>query len=333
MPPTREGSKQAGMHFTGPLAGVFNSVLQKFGVKTAERKAPGALKQGGPNGADRRVQTQGVPLHIQLWLGARLPFVAFVLILGFFTYMYHISPIVPWITVFIALDFAVIVCWPPKMIGTKRRSFWDWGPIYSWMFAVGAAILFGLLNYGIIESWINTAFLREYKDVKPNTNPVAVSDAGVLTFEKGTVLDTSSAAGYKFWFYKYCAAPIVGPDPQAFPVTFWAVGVGCCGSRGDFTCDSAADKSTQSGMPLRIHNLGPEITRNYNHAIRMSAAANDLEVAKETVFVMWQKDPKAMGKWTWWISTTIFLTLTLVALCACCACQSGLMHISVMQQQ
>lgn len=318
------------MHFTGPLSSLGNSLLQRFGVKTAERD--GAGPEAGQAG-ERKLQAQGVPLNVQLWLGARLPFVAFVSILGFFTYMYHISPIVPWLTVFLALDFAIIVCWPAKMIGTKRRSFWDWGPMYSWAFAVGCAVLFGLLNYGILESWINTAFLREYKNVLPNADPVAVSDAGVLSFAEGTVLDTSKAAGYKYWFYNYCAAPVVGAEPGAFPVTFWAVGVGCCGSRGDFTCDSAADTSARSAMPLRAYNLGPEITEHYQHAIRMSAAANDLEVAKETVFVMWQKDPIAFGKWTWWISTCIFLSLTLVALCACCACQSGLMHISVMQQQ
>lgn len=330
MPPRgREPSKQAGMHFTGPLSSLGNSLLQRFGVKQATSRAGG----GGADGEPPKLESQTVPLSVQLWLGARLPFVAFVSIFGCFTYMYHISPIVPWLAVFLSLDFAIIVCWPPKMIGTKRRSFWDWGPMYSWFFAVGCAVLFGLLNYGLLESWINTAFLREYKNVLPNADPVAVSDAGVLTFAEGTILDTSSAAGYKFWFYNYCAAPVVGKDPAAFPVTFWAVGIGCCSSRGEFICDSAADKSARSGMPLRPYNLGPEITEHYNNAIKMSAAANDLEVAKETVFVMWQKDPKAVGKWVWWLSTSIFLSMTMIALCACCACQSGLMHISVMQQQ
>jgi len=330
---SRDPSKRAGMHFTGPLSGLGNSILQRFGVKTAEGR-PGNPSSAWGEGADRRaLVAQGMPLSVQLWLGARLPFVAFTSILGFFTYMYHISPIVPWLLVFLALDFAIIVCWPPKMIGQKKRSFWDWGPMYSWILAVGCGICFGLGNYGILESWVNTAFLREYTNVLPNASPMAVNDAGVIKFAPGTVVDTSMSAGYKFWFYNYCAAPIVGADPGATPVTFWAVGIGCCGSRGDFICDSAGDKSAQAAMPLRPHNLGPEITEHYQHAIRMSAAANDLEVAKETVFVMWHKDPKGIGKYTWWLATSIFLGLTMTGLCACCACQSGLMHISVMQQQ
>jgi len=324
--PARTGQR-AGFNFTGPLSGLGNSMLQRFGIKTAERDASVAdtAKVAG-------VDATGVPLSVQLWLGARLPFAAFVVIVGLFTYMYHISPIIPWLIVFFSLDFAIIVCWPPKQIGAKRRGFWDWGPMYSWFIAVGCAVCFVLLNYGILESWINTAFLREYKDVSPTADPLAVSDAGILQFAKGTKLDTSASAGFKFWFYNYCAAPVVGENPQDAPITFWAVGVGCCSSRGEFTCDSAMDKSAVSGMPLRPHNLGPEIVGHYNNAIRMAAAANDLEVAKEPVFVLWHKDPKAVGKWTWWLSTMIFISLTLVALCACCACQSGLMHISVMQQ-
>jgi len=279
-----------------------------------------------------KLEVKGVALPILLWMGARLPFAACVLIMGTFTYMYHILPILPWLLVFLSFDFAIIVCWPPKKIGTKQRSFWDWGPMLSWFVAIAFAVAFGLLNYGIIERWINTAFLREYKNVSPTEDPVAVADAGVLTFAKGTRLDTESSAGYKFWFYNYCAAPVVGPNPSAAPVTFWAVGVGCCASRGEFTCDSAGDPSAQSAMPLRPHNLGPEITSHYNHAIKMSAAANDLEVAKEPVFVTWQADPKAAGKLAWWTSTLLFFGFIGISLCACCGCQSGLMHISLMQQ-
>jgi hypothetical protein len=325
----RNGNR-AGFNFTGPLSGLGNSILQRFGVKTAERNFTNLAGEPGKAPAQ---EAHGIPYEVQAWLGARLPFAAFVTIVGFFTYMYHISPIMPWLLVFFSLDFAIIVCWPPKQIGTKRRSFWDWGPMYSWFFAVGMAVCCGLLNYGLLESWINTAFLREYKDVQPTADPMSVSDAGVLTFAKGTHLDTSASAGFKFWFYNYCAAPIVGNDPQAAPITFWAVGVGCCKSRGEFTCDSASDKSAISGMPLRPHNLGPEITSHYDHAIRMSAAANDLEVSKDHVFVVWHKDPKGVGKSTWWLATTIFLILTLIAMCAYCGCNSALIHIDTMQRR
>lgn len=311
---------RASLNFTGPLSAIGNRL---FGTKKKEEEEKPKLPPPKP---------KAVALPVLLWLGARLPFAAFVTIVGMFTYMYHILPILPWLLVFVSIDFALLVCWPPRQIGEKRRGFWDWSPMVSWALAIGCAVGCGLINYGIIESWINTAFLREYSNVQPTTLAAKVLDAGVLSFTADTQLAVQSAAGYKFWFYNYCAAPIVGPDPTAAPITFWAVGVGCCGKRGEFVCDSAEDLSAQSGMPLRPHNLGPEITSHYNNAIRMSAAANDLEVAKETVFVVWHKDPKAVGKFAWWLATGLFLLFTMVALCACCACQSGYMHTTLMQK-
>lgn len=331
--PEDQVKRRAGFNFTGPLSGFANSILQRFGVKAAGGQAI------NPKTGKRSVvtvQANVMPISIQLWLGARLPFAAFVTILVCFTYVYHIVPIVPWLLVLFGITFAMVVCWPPKKIhsgGHKiRRSFSDWAPMYSWAFALSCGVFLGHINHGLLDSWISTTFLHVYKDVQPSIDPMAVSDAGALTFSPGTRLDTSSGAGFKFWFYNYCAAPIVSGDAQAAPINFWAVGVGCCKSRGDFTCGAAADKAARSGIPLRPHNLGTEITDHYHHAIRMSAAANKLEVGKEPVFVVWHADPIKAGKTMWWTSTVLLLILTVIALCSCCACQSGLMHISVMQQ-
>lgn len=325
------GKRSAGFNFTGPLAGVGNSMLSRFGIKAAVQEREVAKKQTEvlKPGVARKV-----PLPMLLWLGARLPFGAFVLILAMFTFAYHLLPLVPWMLCFLFSVFATVVCYPAKEIHNRRRNFWDWGPMYSWILAVGLGMTFGLINYSILESWINTTFLVEVTGVKANANPVALMDAGILTFAEDAMLNTSAGAGYKFWLSNYCAAPIVNTD-DAFgaPITFWAVGLDCCGGRGAFTCDSAQDKSTHKAVPLRPYTIGPEITAHYNAAIKMAAAANNFEIAKETVFVNWHKDPKAVGKWCWWFCTMNFIALTLVALCACCACQSGLTHISVMQQQ
>lgn len=328
----RKGSQNPGgeakINFTGALAGPGNGFLSMLGVRPVNQRQPSPRTAGeyvpgvSPRGEDPYFVT----------LGARLPFVAFVSIVGTFTYVYHMAPIVPWLLVFLSLDFAIIVCWPSKMMGTHHRTSADWGRMYAWLIATILAVIAGLLNYGVIESWINTAFLREYSDVHPNVNPAAIVDAGVLHFAKETTLDTAAGAGYKFWFSNYCAAPVVGADPTAAPITFWAVGIGCCNSRGEFVCDSAQDSTARSAMPLRPYNIGPEITSHYQKAIQMSAAANDLEVSKETVFVVWHKDPIGVGKRTWWISTGIFFALILVALCACTTWSSGLQHMSVTQR-
>lgn len=317
------------MNFTGPLSGL-NGFLRLAGVNKAEREVRMSPELGKE--PIQEPQTNGMPLSTLLWLGARLPFAAFIIILVLFTYVYHISPIVPWLAVFFSLNIAIFVTWPPKEIGGKSRTVWDWASMWSWLFAVGFAVGLGLVNYNIIEAWVNTAFLREYKDVLPSADPMTVIDGGILNFASGTRLDVEKSAGYKFWLYNYCAAPIVGKDPFAAPVTFWAVGVGCCSSRGEFTCNSAEDKDAKSAMPLRAVNLGPEITAHYNSAIRMSAAANDLDVSREHVFVAWHKEPHKVGDGAWWLATMLFIVLSLVAFCSCITCQSAITHMSYMQQ-
>lgn len=322
---------RAGINFTGPLAGLGNRILQRFGVKSAERN-PQREAFVAKSGSSAHLHAHVMPLTMQLWIGARLPFGAFVLILAMFTYMYHIAPIVPWLLSFFSITFAVVVCWPPKHVGQKPRGMWDWGPMCSWFIAVSFGVGLGLLNYGVLESWINTTFLREYKGLRANTDPRSVADAGILTFADNVRLDTTMSAGYKFWFYNYCAAPVVAEDPTSVPIHFWAVGVGCCKGRAVFTCDSAGDATAKSGVPLRKYNIAPETADHYMHAIRMAAASNDLQVAKDVVFVTWHKDPRTVGGDVWWFCTVIFISLIFVGLCACCGCQSGLTHMNVMQQ-
>jgi hypothetical protein len=298
---------KAGLNLTGNFAG-FNHVLSWAGVNKAERVPPEERAEKAMKEEHRNVNTK-------LWLGARLPAVVFIVILGAFTYTYHISPAVPWLCVFFAVDFAIIVTWPPKMIMGRRRTINDWSDMATWIAAVFLSTCIGLTNYAVLEYWVNTSFLREYNNVQATSDPVAVQDGGVLNFAAGTKLDVDSAAGYKFWLNRYCAAPIVKDDPPLSPVSFWAVGIGCCKSRGDFTCDSAEDSSAQAAMPLRPHNLPPEVVKHYDRAIAMSAAASGIEVSKNKMFVLWQKDPHAVGKQAWWICSIVFLVLSLMALC------------------
>lgn len=270
-------------------------------------------------------------------LGARVPFLFFVLIMGLFTYAYHLNPIVPWFVVAVCFDFAVIATWPPPS-SMQPRTHWDWFPMVSCLFAVGMAVLCGLLNFATFEAWVHVNFLQEFKDVVPTMNPASVSDAGILNFAAGTVLDVGSAAGYRVWPYDYCAAPIVDGEETSLnnPVTFWAVGIGCCSSRGEFTCDSADDKQAHKGIRLESHMLGyfmgHEVKDNYEKAIRMAAAAYSIDAADAPVLVAWHQDPGTVASRSWWSSTITFSTLVLVALCCCMSCQTTLTQVTLMQK-
>jgi len=316
------------MNFVGPLSSWANWAVGRDG-------------SSNPSPLDAPLKKPEAPvmsLSMQLWFGARLPFCAFIIIAGAFTYTYHAFPILPWFLVVLALDFALLVTWPAKEIGTARRKAWDWAPMASWILAVSCAIGFGLSNYAVIEGWVNTTFLKEYNSVNFDTDPRSVRDAGVLNFAIDTALDTTKSAGYKFWLDKYCAAPVVKRgDSTAAPVGFWAVGLGCCENRGGFSCGDAGISGANSGVPVRHQKFGvfhtaPEKEAAYHSAVKMAAAAHGLEVANEVVFVTWAKDAHSVGTAAWWSATTFFFAMTLFGLCACMGCQAGFTHISAMQR-
>lgn len=271
-----------------------------------------------------------------LTLGARAPFVIFVLIVGLFTYGYHLNPLVPWFVVVICFDFAVVATWPPPS-SMQPRTHWDWFPMASCLFAVGMGVFCGLVNFTNIEAWVHVNFLQEFKDVLPTMNSATVSDAGVLNFAQGTKLDVESSAGYRVWPYDYCAAPIVGEDGSSnSPVTFWAVGVGCCKSRGDFTCDSAEDKEARKGIRLETHMLGQfvghEVKENYEKAIKMAAAAYSMDAVDNPVLVAWHQNPGKVASRSWWMATIVFTIMIFVSLCCCMSCQSCLTQVRMMQK-
>lgn len=254
-------------------------------------------------------------------LGAQLPFVLFTGILFLFTYWHHKVPFAPWLVAILGADIVATLAWPPASAGRSRQ---EWFPLLACFMAIGMGILFGNLNCVHLEPWLHAQFLREHSDVLPSSDPLAFADAGILHFAEGTVLDTESSAGYRVWPYTYCAAPIVSRNQSSGPIGFWAVGIGCCDARGGFTCDDAEDSSVRSGLRTETHMLGHSVGHdvgdNFERAIRMAAAAHDMEAAHKPVLVVWDKNPESLGTKSWWITTVIFALLTLVALAFSMCC-------------
>jgi len=259
--------------------------------------------------------------HKAIVLGAYMPTVFFVVLVTLFTYAYAFSPIAPWAIAVLSADIAIVRCWPPAL-GQKGRNRWDWSPMFICIFAVGAGVSLGLVNYSNIEAWIHATYLNEYKEVTASTSPEAVADAGVLKFASGTSVDVASSAGYRAWPYTYCAAPIVGQDSPEDPVGFWAVGVNCCNSRGGFDCDSTPDKEARHGIRLDSHRLdhiyGRNVKENFLRAVDMSAAANGLVAAKSPALVAWHKSAADVASASWWTATFV-LMLSAASALACCS--------------
>jgi len=85
-------------------------------------------------------------------------------------------------------------------------------------------------------------------------------------------------------------------EPQR--IEFWAVGLDCCDSRGNFNCDGGQDKSAHAGAIVKekIHGETPAYRSHYHKAIAMSAAVRGVADPEQehVVFIRWGKDPKAL---------------------------------------
>lgn len=125
---------------------------------------------------------------------------------------------------------------------------------------------------------------RVYHNVVPSENAAAMADAGRLVFAPEAWVDTSKAAGYSPQSGdRYCAAPIRGlEEPRR--VEFWAVGRGCCGELGTFTCGaalgSAPNNSTASSQDDSGGEHGGVIVFD-NHGIFGTSDKDQYAIARE----------------------------------------------------
>lgn len=268
-------------------------------------------------------------------LGVYLPCYLFVMILTLFTYVYHRAPAVPWMAVVLGADIVVVTLWPSAH-HWPGRGRWDWFPLISGLCAIGLATWLGLINYSTMELWVHAKHLHSYDNVNPTSDTNLVGDAGLITFAPGSELDISSSAGFKAWPYTYCAAPIVsagssgtaqqtspsgGSISAPQPLGFWAVGIDCCNSAGDFWCDDAKNSDARSGLRVTTHWIGQaaghDVLENYGRAARKAAAMQGTQVAQTQVFLLWHKHPNSVAIRRWWAATGLYGGLV-VASIGCC---------------
>lgn len=301
-----------------------------FGHHAGTPRRPPEL--GGLTAAIKREGRQA--LKSTVLLGAHLPFFYFVLLLSLFTYSYHSSPVLAWFAAVLSTDLSIVGAWPQVTTRPGGRDRWDWLPMVLSLFAVGCGVFLGIFSNHMMEPWLHARFLDHYDEVLPSSNPSAVFDAGVIRFAEGTRLDVYSSVGYKVWPHTYCAAPIVGDSSDA-PVGFWAVGMNCCGSRGDFWCDDAESADAHSGLRIESHALGKSAghsTRdNFEKAVKMAGAVYNLEIPETQILVQWYKHPQSVAYKSWWFASLFFVVMLLISVCWCLGMQHVLIQMKRLQ--
>lgn len=212
-------------------------------------------------------------------------------LLASFSFAYHWVPGLPWLQV-------LLFCVWGLYLGTynadylRGRTLADWLPISMCGLALAFGTMLGLYNYWYhTEAYAVYVTNRAYTNVLPSEPAAAHADAGKLVFSDSARVDTSRSVGFMDRSV-YCAAPILDESPSA-TVGFWAVGLDCCGARGSFWCDQAAEKTARSGVVFLDQGLFWSHRESYMKAVRQAAAVYGFVPEQEPIFVRWVKDPVA----------------------------------------
>lgn len=135
-----------------------------------------------------------------------------------------------------------------------------------------------------------------YYNVMPSVHTGSLQDASFVSFSADASVDITRGVGYVSG-QKYCAAPIT--SAQTFSssefVNFWAVGTGCCASRGLFQCGDVGNTSLHSGLVLKnvVAALNPEYD-NYMDAVHMAVDTYDIQTPEEPMLIIWGMEPSQM---------------------------------------
>lgn len=247
-----------------------------------------------------------------LTLGFVVPFVSFLVVLISWPFGFFFLPQLVY-----ALSAAPVIIAIMLLSVNKYRQH----GIFL-LFVVSIGVYVGRMNYyrNGFQYFANEAG-RVYTNVLSTEHAEAHSDAGKMYFHNSAILDRSMSHGYLLHGTTYCAAPIKLPgssNAAQRTAEFWAVGLNCCGDKGDdFECDDAKEKEAHGGIVFRDRGprwmVMPSPYDHYNVAVKAAAETNNLITPERPIFVRWSKDPVALQEK--YLGAAIGITV-LSAICA-----------------
>jgi len=152
----------------------------------------------------------------------------------------------------------------------------------------------GDCNYSLYQRpFYDIDGLNTYPQVDPSKfRGQQLMDAGRIVFTKDARLDLHRSMGFKNQD-TYCVAPItVGNENVTFKVLpsydFWAVGLNCCGDRGDFHCGAYNNPNAHAGLRL----MRDDQRGFFRLAVQQAESAFNIK-SVHPVFVHFMQDPVA----------------------------------------
>mmetsp|Transcript_3728 Transcript_3728/g.8651 ORF Transcript_3728/g.8651 Transcript_3728/m.8651 type:complete len:279 (-) Transcript_3728:135-971(-) len=219
-----------------------------------------------------------------------LPWFVFALILCLFVFVYdEFAPLV-WSLLTVSLLWAVL------LIGTGASRT-------SWHLALGMFMIAAVAVGVPIGLFIARTHMRDYwrldsgamyRELDPSESSALHSDATIIEFRKGSTVDVQRSVGYMRAGRVYCVAPVMSKNPGRPHVQYWAAGVNCCKTRGEFKCNDSGNPKARSGLTIDDRD------GSFSNAVRMAGSVHDIELADtEPVLVTWTDNALAYKKGLW----------------------------------
>lgn len=206
---------------------------------------------------------------------------------------------------------------PPVLL--MLTTFFTWqhykagntSEVFLGLFCV-IAVLIGLLVGAAAMSKYLTEYYRlgrgaSYFGVIPSEPAAGKLDGTTFEFTSTTAVDVSRAYGFvdvhSVPAITYCVAPI--SDSQVSSGTriqYWATGINCCQSRGDFHCGSADMLDVHAAI---VHAESVQKSSGYDSAVKGALSAYGLTSGDHYLLLQWTKNPYEYRAKLWSNSITL----------------------------
>jgi len=244
-----------------------------------------------------------------MWDGGALPFMAFAVITGLFSFTYHMAPLVSWVIALLAFGALVNVL-PPY---PTRAQFVDWVPMGSLTMSIVFGIVIGGLNFDYhMYPFFVYAFHTSYGNVLPSEGAAAHADAGKIIWAASARVDHTRAVGFK-GLHTYCVAPVLD-DSDMSKIGFWAAGFDCCGARGSFWCDEAGYPMAYGAVPLKESKIVGLDHTGFEKAIKLAEASFNIHAEKDPLLVRWVTNPVAYQWHVLYLGVGTYVMSVMIAL-------------------
>lgn len=220
------------------------------------------------------------------------PIPLFLIISIGFAFLWKVMSFIPVAFVILGLLRTITVGARGNDISDSQTKSGLWLQSLACLLAVVLGTATGIFAYEhFMRTFYNLAYGREYQNVVASSPAAAYADAGKLYFADTSTVDLSKALGYKRE-HTYCVAPIIDSGPeQVRTIGFFAIGLDCCGSRGEFECGGAGEDQARGGVRAPVDGVFEFSHSAFMDAVMQAAAVYDIEPEEEPLLVHWVKDP------------------------------------------